>query len=124
MLRAHPAHLRRGDVVMSGEKSHWRQWSDQEEAFVLSLVKEGLSLSDIAERIPFRSKSAVYNRINTQKALYLAWRETADLRTRNTAKAREVRVTPTVSLSDIANMVSAVCSFSTLVLLSLVVAFG
>tara|TARA_R100001086_G_C11783703_1_gene244340 strand:+ start:418 stop:747 length:330 start_codon:yes stop_codon:yes gene_type:complete len=109
---------------MSEPKNGWRKWSDQEEAFILSLIKEGLSLAEIAARVPFRSKSAVYSRITTRKALYLAWRETADLRRRNAAKSSEFRITPTVTLSDIAIIVSAVCSFATLVLLSLVVAFA
>ena len=109
---------------MSGKKNEWRKWTDQEEAFILSLIKEGLPLGEIAARIPFRSKSAVYNRINTKKALHLAWRETMDLRRRNAAKSGEVRVSATATLSDIAAVISAVCSFSTLVLLSVVVVFG
>jgi len=109
---------------MSEPKNAWKKWSDQEEAFILSLIKEGLSLAEIAARIPFRSKSAVYNRITTRKALNFAWRETVDLRRRNAAKSSEVRVTPTITLSDVAIILSAVCSFSTLVLLSLVVAFA
>jgi len=54
----------------------------------------------------------------------LAWRETMDLRRRNAAKSSEVCVSATVTLSDIAAVISAVCSFSTLVLLSVVVVFG
>ena len=52
---------------MSEPKNGWKKWSDQEEAFILSLIKEGLSLAEIAARIPFRSKSAVYNRIPQER---------------------------------------------------------
>jgi|TARA_B100001094_G_scaffold332269_1_gene403637 predicted DNA-binding protein YlxM (UPF0122 family) len=108
-------------------KAHWRKWTDQEEAFILSLTKEGLSLDEIAERMPFRSKSAVYNRIYINKALFLAWRKTKNIREKSALKKSEAstsKVPLVVNLSDLASVISAICSFSTLVLLTLVIVLG
>lgn len=108
-------------------KSSWRKWTDQEEAFILSLTKEGLSLDEIAERMPFRSKSAVYNRIYINKALFISWQETKSLREKSALKKSEAstsKVPLVVNLSDLASVISAICSFSTLVLLTLVIVLG
>ena len=106
---------------------HWRKWTNQEEAFLISLIKEGLSLDEIAERMPFRSKSAVYNRIYTTKASFLAWQETKNIRKKGAFKKSEAstsKVPLVVNLSDLASVVSAICSFSTLVLLTMVIILG
>lgn len=108
-------------------KAHWRKWTDQEEAFILSLTKEGLSLDEIAERVPFRSRSSVYNRITTNKALFISWQETKSLRRKKALKKSEAstsKVPLVVNLSDLASVISAICSFSTLVLLTLVIVLG
>ena len=61
-------------------KNGWKHWNDEEDALLLRLISEGLTPVEMAEKIPRRTKSAVYNRVYQKQEILDAYRATAHLR--------------------------------------------
>ena len=63
-------------------KNGWKHWNDKEDALLVRLISEGLTPAEMAEKIPRRTKSAVYNRIYQKQEILDAYRATAGDRKR------------------------------------------
>jgi len=73
-------------------KNGWKHWNDEEDALLLRLISEGLTPVEMAEKIPRRTKSAVYNRVYQKQEILDAYRATAHLRTARMAHGDRKRV--------------------------------
>jgi len=112
-------------------KNGWKKWSDKEDALLLGLISEGMAPLQMAEKIQGRTVSAVSNRIYQKQELLDAYRATAGDRKRVKIK----RPDPVVEASEpeiksiaddnriwlamVGGLTSAVCSFSTLLIILL-----
>jgi hypothetical protein len=61
-------------------KNGWKPWSDQEKIKLISLVQQGLSQKQIAEKMQGRSLSAIANRIYNDSEILSAYRQSSSRR--------------------------------------------
>lgn len=130
--------------------NRWKGWTREEIERVDFLVRGGASVKEIAEQMDGRTEGAIYYIIYRKRHIYLSWRSRQKVRAFRRredrkangrikeAKEDKAPVTSDLSeiasvadnkrirlgMSDMAIIVGAMCSFATLVLLSLVVAFA
>ena len=130
--------------------NRWKGWTREEIERVDFLVRGGASVKEIAEQMDGRTEGAIYYIIYRKRHIYLSWRSRQKVRAFRRredrkangrikeAKEDKAPVTSDLSeiasvadnnrirlgMSDMAIVVGAMCSFATLVLLSLVVAFA
>tara|TARA_Y100000004_G_C8861736_1_gene389382 strand:- start:113 stop:517 length:405 start_codon:yes stop_codon:yes gene_type:complete len=130
--------------------NRWKGWTPKEVEQVDFLVRGGASVKEIAEQMDGRTEGAIYYIIYRKRHIYLSWRSRQKVRAFRRredrkangrikeAKEDKAPVTSDLSeiasvadnnrirlgMSDMAIVVGAMCSFATLVLLSLVVAFA
>ena len=123
----------------------WKSWTDEEIEQVDFLVRGGATAKEIAGRMEGRTENAVTYIIYSKPAVHMAWKSRQKVRAARRKLIREatLQLTPVTAsetnvcteeakednstvynLSDIMLAVSAVSSFATLMLLSLVVIFG
>jgi len=113
-----------------------KRWTQKEKVLLLTLIQQGLKPKEIAQEMEGRTTSAVFNQIYGNKAAHAHYRGMKSKRAyikavRAVAPETNVRTEETkeddsamYNLSDVMLAVSAVSSFATLMLLSLVVIFG
>ena len=110
-------------------KNGWKRWSDKEDALLLGLISEGMTPIQMAEKIQGRTVSAVSNRIYQKTELLAAYRATAEDRRKarvsravieaSEAEIRSVADDNRIWLAMAGALTSAVCSFSTLLIVLL-----
>lgn len=128
--------------------NRWKGWTPKEVEQVDFLVRGGANIKEIAEQMDGRTEGAIYYIIYRKRHIYLSWRSRQKVRAlrrredrRANGRVKEEDKAPVTSdlseiasvadnnrirlgMSDMAIIVGAMCSFATLVLLSLVVAFA
>lgn len=109
-------------------RSTWKHWKKAEDALLARLISEGLTPAEIAEKIQGRTASAIYNRIYKKQKFLDAYRAVSDERggwvTHTKEEIRSIADDNRIWVGLIAAVrVSAICSFSTLVLLVLAIFF-
>jgi hypothetical protein len=112
-------------------KNGWKRWSDKEDALLLGLISEGMTPLQMAEKIQGRTVSAVSNRIYQKTELLAAYRATAGDRKSvkirrpdpvieaSEAEIKSVADDNRIWLAMVGGLTSAVCSFSTLLIVLL-----
>jgi hypothetical protein len=110
-------------------KNGWKRWSDKEDALLLGFISEGMTPLQMAEKIQGRTVSAVSNRIYQKTELLAAYRATADDRRKagisravieaSEAEIKSVADDNRIWLAMVGALTSAVCSFSTLLIIVL-----
>jgi hypothetical protein len=110
-------------------RSTWKHWKEAENALLARLISEGLRPAEMAEKIQGRTESAIYNRIYKRQEFLDAYRAASDKRERGPMlytkeEIRSIADDNRIWVGLIAAVrVSAICSFSTLVLLALAIFF-
>ena len=130
--------------------NRWKGWTPKEVEQVDFLVRGGANIKEIAEQMDGSTEGAIHYIIYSKRHIYLSWRSRQKVRALRrredrranvrTKEAKEDKAPVTSDLSEIASVadnnrirlgmtdmaiiVGAMCSFATLVLLSLVVAFA
>ena len=128
--------------------NRWKGWTREEIERVDFLVRGGANIKEIAEQMDGRTEGAIHYIIYSKRHIYLSWRSRQKVRAfrrredrKENGRIKEEDKAPVTSnlseiasvaddnrirlgMSDMAIIVGAMCSFATLVLLSLVVAFA
>ena len=128
--------------------NRWKGWTREEIERVDFLVRGGANIKEIAGQMDGRTEGAIHYIIYSKRHIYLSWRSRQKVRAfrrredrKENGRIKEEDKAPVTSnlseiasvaddnrirlgMSDMAIIVGAMCSFATLVLLSLVVAFA
>jgi len=119
-------------------KNGWKQWTEKEYVLLVSLIQQGLKPKEIAAKMQGRSKSAVVGKIYSDNQILSVYQQNRSNRRRPridypepVIKPKPVKPTPSeaeiksiaddnrIWLAMVGGLTSAVCSFSTLLIVLL-----
>ena len=119
-------------------KNGWKQWTEKEYVLLLSLIQQGLTPKEIAAEMKGRTKHAVVSKIYGDSQLLSAYQQNRENRNRPridypepVIKPKPAKRTPSeaeiksiaddnrIWLAMVGGLTSAVCSFSTFLIVLL-----